>query len=162
MAGPERVLDGTVRGLQAVALVLVFVMMMLTLADVIGRYFLNAPIRGAYEVTQILLATIIFAGLPLATAHRQHIVIDLLDTIVPAGAKRLQAIAVDLITTVVLGCMAFAVWTQAGRTAKADVQTDLLRIPLAPVVYFVAAMCAAASVAILLRMVLARPASDRT
>ncbi|MBM3511223.1 MAG: TRAP transporter small permease [Alphaproteobacteria bacterium] len=161
MAAVDRALDRLVRGLQGVALALTFVMMLLTLADVIGRYFLEAPIRGAYEVTQILLATVIFAGLPLATAHRQHIVIDLLDAFVPAGAKRLQSNAVDLITTVVLGCMAFAVWQQAGRTAKADVQTDILRIPLAPVVYFVAAMCAAACVAILLRMALARPVRDR-
>jgi TRAP-type C4-dicarboxylate transport system permease small subunit len=160
MAGLDRVLDATVRSLQAVALALAFVMMLLTLADVIGRYFLEAPIRGAYEVTQILLATIIFAGLPQATALRQHIVIDLLDAVVPARAKRIQSIAVDLITTVVLGCMAFAVWAQAGRTAKADVQTDLLRIPLAPVVYFVAAMCAAACIAILLRMLLTRPTSN--
>src|SRR5215475_2687646 len=55
------------RALGFSAAVLLFCLMMLTTADVVGRYIFNWPIRGAFEITELLLLTLIFAGLPLAS-----------------------------------------------------------------------------------------------
>ena len=38
-------------------------MMALTVVDVIARYVFNRPLRGAFEVTELLLLVLIFAGL---------------------------------------------------------------------------------------------------
>jgi len=35
-------------------------MMLLTTADVIGRYFFNAPVLGAYEITEYLMLIMVF------------------------------------------------------------------------------------------------------
>ena len=55
------------RALGAAAAVLLFGLMGLTTADVIGRYVINSPLRGAFEITELLLLTLVFAGLPLAS-----------------------------------------------------------------------------------------------
>ena len=53
--------------------------MMLTTADVVGRYIFNWPIRGAFEITELLLLTLIFAGLPLASRADEHVTLDFID-----------------------------------------------------------------------------------
>ena len=44
---------------------LLFLMMAITFVDVIGRYLFNAPIFGAAEMIQFLLAGTVFSGLIL-------------------------------------------------------------------------------------------------
>ena len=46
--------------------IVLFVLMLLTVVDVAGRK-LNFPIRGGVEMAEILLAMLIFAGLPLVS-----------------------------------------------------------------------------------------------
>ncbi|MDP1893754.1 MAG: TRAP transporter small permease, partial [Hydrogenophaga sp.] len=67
---------------QAVSLLLVLMlsaMVALTFTDVVGRRLFNTPVFGANDLTEHLMAVIIFAGLPLLTAQRGHLSIDLLD-----------------------------------------------------------------------------------
>ncbi|HBT33667.1 MAG TPA: hypothetical protein DEB15_13005 [Pusillimonas sp.] len=52
-------------------------MVFLTFADVIGRRFFGAPIYGAHDLTEHLMALIVFSGLPLLTSARGHLVVDL-------------------------------------------------------------------------------------
>ena len=42
---------------------ILFAMMLLTTVDVVARYVFNRPLRGAFEVTELLLVVLIFAGL---------------------------------------------------------------------------------------------------
>ncbi|MGE3248206.1 MAG: TRAP transporter small permease [Beijerinckiaceae bacterium] len=59
--------------------VLLAVMMALTCADVFMRYVLLRPILGSNEMTEFLLGGVIFAGLALVTAKREHIVVSLFE-----------------------------------------------------------------------------------
>ena len=56
-----------VRLLTIVSATLLFGMMALTFADVVGRYFLNAPITGAHEIIAFMLGLTIFTALPLVS-----------------------------------------------------------------------------------------------
>ncbi|RCV85674.1 TRAP transporter small permease subunit, partial [Vreelandella rituensis] len=47
-------------GLEGVAGATLFALMLLTTADVVGRYFFNAPILGTVELTQQMLAAVVF------------------------------------------------------------------------------------------------------
>ena len=49
------------------AALVLFCLMVLTCIDVVGRYFFSMPVTGGFEMTEILLASLIFAGLPLVT-----------------------------------------------------------------------------------------------
>src|SRR5258707_10984481 len=66
----------------AAAAVMLF-LMLLTCVDVVGRYFLNKPLTGGFELTEVLLASLIFAGLPLVTLRGDHITVDLFDPVTP-------------------------------------------------------------------------------
>ena len=54
----------------------------------LGRYVLNKPLTGGFELTEMMLAALIFCGLPLVSQRREHIVIDTFD---PLMSKRGQA-----------------------------------------------------------------------
>jgi TRAP-type C4-dicarboxylate transport system permease small subunit len=67
------------RTLGAAAAVLLFGLMLITTADVIGRYIFNWPLRGAFEITELLLLALIFAGLPLVSRADEHVTLDFID-----------------------------------------------------------------------------------
>src|SRR5699024_5448993 len=75
--------------------ILLFIMMLLTSSDVIGRYFIQ-PITDTYEITELLLALVVFWVLGYAQIYKEHIVIDVF---VKKLNERLQAI----ISTVING-----------------------------------------------------------
>jgi TRAP-type C4-dicarboxylate transport system permease small subunit len=126
---------------------LVFGMMGLTFVDVVGRYFLNAPVKGSAEATELMLAVIVFAGLPLAAAAREHISIDLLDHVLTARARRLQSVFGCAVAAVVV---AFVAWRLALRALELGRFNDLsshLGLPLAWVAWFMAISSAIAALA---------------
>ena len=59
--------------------VLLFCMMSVTFVDVVLRYIFNAPLRGSFEVTELMLVVLIFAALPLVSRREEHVVMDFLD-----------------------------------------------------------------------------------
>src|SRR5574338_449932 len=70
--------------------VTLFAMMVLTVVDVIGRYILNAPLHGAYELTEVLLALVVFGAAPLVTRRGTHVTTSLFDDRMGPGVKRVR------------------------------------------------------------------------
>jgi len=122
------------------ASVLLFGMMVLTFLDVVGRYLLNKPIRGAFEVTELALLVLIFAGLPLVSHADEHVTMDFIDRILPPGLARLWARVMQGACAAVMFFLAWQVWIKAGKIAGYGDTTDVLRIVIGPFVYFMAAM----------------------
>jgi TRAP-type C4-dicarboxylate transport system permease small subunit len=130
------------RALGASAAVLLFGLMMLTTADVIGRYIFNWPLRGAFEVTELLLLALIFAGLPLASRADEHVTLDFIDMILGERGRLLLRRLVDLVCGLLLLGLAWRVFIKAGKIAGYGDTTEVLRLPVGPIVYFMAAMVA--------------------
>ena len=76
---------------------LLFGLMTLTTADVIGRYIFNWPLRGAFEITELLLLALIFAGLPLASRADEHVTLDFIDTALGPRGRGLLRRLIDLV-----------------------------------------------------------------
>ncbi len=142
------------------AALLLFALMVVTCVDVIGRYFLNAPLVGAFETTEIGLALLIYAALPLVTAQEGHVTIDLLDAVVPERWRRLQRLLVNAVCAALLFLVAWAVLGRAESIAAAGIHTNSLRIPMAPAAYFMSFMAAVTGV-ILVFLVLAQLRKSR-
>jgi len=130
------------RALGAAAAILLFSLMMLTTADVIGRYIFNWPLRGAFEITELLLLTLIFAGLPLASRADEHVTLDFIDMILSARGRLLLRRIVDFICGLLFLGLAYRVWIKADRIEGYGDTTEVLRIPVGPFVYFMAVMVA--------------------
>jgi TRAP-type transport system small permease protein len=122
------------------AAAILFVMMMLTAVDVVARYLFNKPINGGFEVTELMLAILIYCGLPLVSARREHIVIDTFDPFFAPWFKRALDIAAEVICTLAFGGTGFLIYLRAERIAGYGDTTSTLRLPLAPFAYLMAFM----------------------
>ena len=145
------------RALGAAAAILLFSLMMLTTADVIGRYIFNWPLRGAFEITELLLLTLIFAGLPLASRADEHVTLDFIDMILSARGRLLLRRIVDFICGLLFLGLAYRVWIKADRIEGYGDTTEVLRIPVGPFVYFMAVMVAVTGIVHLVKVIFPPP-----
>jgi TRAP-type C4-dicarboxylate transport system permease small subunit len=119
---------------------ILFAMMALTFADVVLRYVFSRPLRGGFEVTELLLLVLIFAGLPLVTHANEHVTMDLVDRWLTPRARRLLARAMEGASAALMFALAWLMWGKAQRVAGYGDTTDVLRIAVGPFVYFMVAM----------------------
>ena len=131
------------------AALMLFVLMALTFVDVIGRDVFNYPVPGGFEITELVMAAMIFAALPVVSRHEEHVVVDLLDTVLPAAAVPLRQVLVSLFGAVVLAVVAWRNWIEATSLVGYGEVTEFLHIPLAPIVYLMSVMSAIAALALL-------------
>lgn len=130
----------------AAAGVFLGLMMLVTVIDVAGRYFLNAPLKGAFEMTQFLMAAIVYAGLPHVTMRDGHITIDLLDAVTPPDVVPWREIMVQTICAAAMTVVAWRLSVLAGEATEWGDVTQYLGWPLAPIIWFGAALSAVAAV----------------
>jgi TRAP-type C4-dicarboxylate transport system permease small subunit len=121
-------------------------MMFLTVVDVVARYVFSRPVRGAFEVTELMLLVLIFAGLPLVSFADEHAVMDFIDRVLGAGARRRVVRVVHLTSAAFMFLLAWLVWLKADRISAYRDATDVLRILYGPFVYFMAATLGLAGV----------------
>jgi TRAP-type transport system small permease protein len=121
-------------------------MMLLTVVDVIARYVFSRPVRGAFEVTELMLVVLIFAGLPLVSFSDEHAVMDFVDRVMGARAQRLLRRAVEAVSAAFMLLLAWLTWLRADRIWAYRDATDVLRILYGPFVYFMAVTLALAGV----------------
>ncbi len=124
------------------ASVILFAMMMITFVDVIGRYGFNRPMRGAFEITELMLLVLIFAGLPLVSHADEHVTMDFIDHMlgsrVRAGVIRLA----HLLCAAIFLFLAWLIWLKAAKISSYGDTTDVLRITVGPFVYLMSVMIA--------------------
>jgi TRAP-type C4-dicarboxylate transport system permease small subunit len=144
-----------VPALGLLAAALMFCLMLLTCVDVAGRYFFNRPVTGGFEVTEMLLAALIFAGLPLVTLRSEHVMVDLLDPVTPDWLFRIQHVLATLLGAV---CTAYLAWRLALRAeelaARGEI-TSQLGFPIAWLAWAMSALMALTAAA--LAVVMSRP-----
>lgn len=132
-------------GLAALALV---GMVLLTCVDVVGRYVLNRPLTGAFELSEMAMGALVFASLPLVTLRRQHVTVDLLDWLLPAGWRVLQDAAASLVAAGCVGVVAWRLWIKAAEMLANGETTAVLKIPMYPLVHAMALLSSLTAVVI--------------
>lgn len=118
---------------------ILFCMMALTFVDVVLRYLFNMPLRGGFEVTELMLLVLIFAGLPLVSHADEHVVMDFIDRVLGARGRLWLRRGVHLVCAAVFAFVAWQVLIKAGKIWGYRDATDVLRIVYGPFVYFMAA-----------------------
>lgn len=68
----------------------------LMFVDVVARKLLNTSVPGGVDLIELLMLGVVFAGLPVASLKGEHIVLDMLNALLPAalaiGLGRLQVV----------------------------------------------------------------------
>jgi TRAP-type C4-dicarboxylate transport system permease small subunit len=119
---------------------ILFLMMLLTFVDVVARYLFNFPLRGGFEITELMLLVLIFAGLPLVSHSDEHVTMDFIDRMLPDSGRLLVVRLVHGVCAAVMFFLTWQVWIKAGKIAGYGDTTDVLKITVGPFVYFMAAM----------------------
>ena len=135
-----------------VAAVVLFVLMALTCADVAGRYFFKSPIFGAFEITESLLAALIFAGLPLVTLRNEHVTVDVFDPIVPDWVLHIQHLIACAVGFASTGYLAYRLWLRAVVLDVGGEITGQLKYKLAYLAYAMAVLMALTAICMLVLM----------
>ncbi len=137
--------------LKGLAALLLLALMAVTGVDVIGRYLLNTPLSGAFEMTELLLGALVFVALPLVSRAGAHVEVDLLVELLPRPVTRVLGLFAALVSAAVL---AFFAWqlVRLGLGQLADGSRSVsLGVPFAPFAFLGAAACMLAALFGLIR-----------
>jgi len=128
-----------IRWLVATAL---FLMMLITFLDVLGRYLINRPFTGSAELVQYLMVAFIFLALPVVTLRNEHISISLVESALGPAARKLQRIFISVFSAVVFGVLAARLWSHAVMLANNRDVIGYLNLPVAPAAFLASVFCA--------------------
>lgn len=137
--------------LEVVSSLVLLALMLLTCSDVIGRYVFNNSINGTTELTELALCIIVFCQLPIVTLTSAHVVVDILDRILPAIFMRISGLAINLAIAAGFFFVAERVWFQAARSLRRGVMTEFLHIPVAYFIQFISIMMFVTAVILMLK-----------
>jgi C4-dicarboxylate transporter, DctQ subunit len=100
----DRWLGWMVQAANLIAAVCVLILMVLVIADIFGRYLLNAPVPMAYEVGSFLMVFVVFLGLAYTQRMGAHIRVEFFTLRLSAKAR----VILDIVASV-LGLVLYAI-----------------------------------------------------
>ena len=126
--------------LELISAAALFFLMLLTCTDVMGRYLFNNAIDGAVEMTQIGLAILVFAQMPLITWRGNHVVVDLLDNLLGNRIVRILSFISVLIISASFYYLGTRIFYLANRSIRRGELTEYLGIPAGYITQYIAIM----------------------
>ena len=121
---------------------LLFAMMLVTFADVLGRYVISRPVPGSTEIIQYLFVLTVFLALPIVTWQDEHISISLIEGAFGQSFNRLRRAAVRVLSGAVMLTVSWQMWGYAGMLARNRDVIGYLELPVAPAAYAVSILAA--------------------
>jgi TRAP-type transport system small permease protein len=137
------------RSVETIMALFLLAMVALTFADVIGRRLIGKPIYGSHDITEHLMALVVFSGLPLVTAAGAHLTIDLFDRLVSRPAMAWWRVLIAALVTATLATIAWLFFKHGLNATQIFEVSQALRVPRAPLYFFIAASCGLSALAAL-------------
>ncbi len=128
--------------LSRVGALALFVMMLLTTADVVGRYAFNSPILGAFELTEFLVLILIFSFLAYTQAEKTHVTVDLLVMLFPQRVQRYVDLFNHLVCLLLMALITWMGFQRALEMMEVGETSPNLAVPDYPFVFFLVLGCA--------------------
>jgi TRAP-type C4-dicarboxylate transport system permease small subunit len=143
------------RFMSHVSSVILFLMMVLTILDVVLRKLASESILGTVELTEFMLVILVFFALAQTEVLGGHVKVDL---VMSRFSRRVQSM-MDMATQFVCFILSLLItWSSLVYSEKMrlseEVTQDLL-IPIYPFIYFVALGCLVLSLTLLVKFIMA-------
>ncbi|RDL45647.1 TRAP transporter small permease [Marinomonas piezotolerans] len=126
--------------LEAISATVLLFLMALTCVDVAGRYLFNNSVNGAFELTQIGLAVMVFAQMPLITWRGSHVVVDLLDEVLGNRIVKVLGIFSVFVVSSAFYFLAVRIYELAARSLRRGEVSEYLQIPTGYLTEYIAIM----------------------
>ncbi len=155
-----RLRDTLVSALEILASGLLVAIMLVTVIDVIFRYLLARPLAASFELTEVLLAVMIFVSIAIAMARDDHIEVTLLDKPLSRLPRFQRAAQVTFRLAIAAAFFCLGFWVFELGQGKRVEFTPVMHLPMAPVAWAVAVALVIAALFSLLSSSMKRPAQD--
>lgn len=139
--------------LATVSGVMLVLVMAIMFTDVVGRYVFNRPLTFAVELVELCMGLALCFGFALTTLSRGNIRVDIVLQATPPRLHPLFHWISDAATLLVFGLIAWKLFEKAGQTLRDGLYTQILFVPVFPVVYLMS-LGAAATVVVALVLLL--------
>lgn len=126
--------------LESVAALTLFILMLITCMDVAGRYFFNNALDGATELTELGLALIVFAEMPVISWRGGHVIVDILDRTFSSTVLKVLALLSSIVISGSFYVLGVQMFKLAERSIQRDEVSELLRIPTGYIIEYIALM----------------------
>ncbi len=119
-----------------------FLMMVVTVTDVAGRYFSGRSLTGSNEMIRMALAVSVSSALPAVTKAGAHITLELLVGQEGHPLERLRRILVNVIGAAAYAFLTWFLWQAAMEAHEFSEVIGYLELPRAPMILFMTFMTA--------------------
>jgi len=110
----------------------VFALMLIGVAQVLSRKFINWPIYGYIDIVEIMMSFLVFMGLAYTERLGGHIRMELILTFLPKRLVNLFEVISVLVGLFVVGVLTYYTWTHALRSYTSGDSTMDAQIVLWP------------------------------
>ena len=126
--------------LEVIAAITLLILMLLTCTDVLGRYLFDNSLDAASELTEICIAVLVFAEMPIITWRGGHVVVDILDRFI--GDKVIKALGLlsIFVMSSSLYYVAHRIFYIGERSIRRGEESEYLAIPMGHIVQYIAIM----------------------
>ncbi|KEA63639.1 TRAP dicarboxylate transporter, DctQ subunit, unknown substrate 3 [Marinobacterium lacunae] len=126
--------------LEVVAASVLFLLMLLTCVDVAGRYLFGNSLDGATELTEVGLAIMLFAEMPVVTWRGGHVVVDILDKVLGSALVKALGLLAALVISTSMYVLGVRIFELAERAMRRGVVTEYLGMPTGYIIEYIAVM----------------------
>ena len=150
-----------IRGLEYLGGCSILFVALFQLADVIGRYFLTAPISGGSEILGFILAGMMLSSLPVVFWKKQHVRVTAVSDHFPSPVKFVIEIAALGLAAVLLSAISLGMFRLGQTASRYYISTPDLGIPKNIILYalsFGFACSVLAAILLVVKMLIARNA----
>ncbi len=126
--------------LEVVAALTLLLLMLLTCTDVLGRYLFDNSLDAASELTEICIAVLVFAEMPIITWRGGHVVVDILDRFIGKRIIKVLGLLSIFIMSSSLYYVAHRIFFIGARSIRRGEESEYLAIPMGHIVQYIAIM----------------------
>ena len=123
--------------LMVIGSVAVLSLMALATANVVLRFFFNAPYRGAYEVVGFLGAIVIAFALGYTQKRKGHIVVDILTDRFSKRVNRVLDGISYFVTTLFFAVVSWQIFVWGMKIARSGEVSETIKVIFHPIIYSV-------------------------
>ena len=138
----QKIFDKITTGISWVGAGALILMVLIVVANVVGRYLLKKPVLGAVEMVGLLTVITVFCVLAFTEAQGAHIIVDILISRLHGRTKAILASIMALLGAVFFIIMGWQGWNLMLSNLSPFVRvTGVLSIPFAPFMLVMALGC---------------------
>jgi TRAP-type transport system small permease protein len=139
--------------LNVVGMVVLGALIGITVVDVLGRSLFHKPILGTFELTEYMLAVIVFCTISWCAVTRSHITVDILTSHLPPRVNAVLLFITSLLGLGLLGTMMWQSFREALVITEMGKSSTMLNVPAYPFYWLMAIAFLIVSLQVLVEVV---------